>query len=758
MKEIGRVDEIVCACSGCSACYSICPKKAISMQENEEGFLYPVIDEQKCTNCGLCAKICPVKNPKYTNTSSPDCYAAMAKDDIRKESSSGGIFPVLAYKCLENGGYVAGAVWEGQRVIHIVSNKKEDIEKMRKSKYLQSSMEECYSQIKNLLEENNEVLFTGTPCQIAGLKSFLRKDYDTLFTVEIICHGTPSPMVFRKYLEETLNETEEFITTDFRDKVRGWNPSLTTTTTTTTRKISFKGKDDIFLQAFLNNMCLRSSCGECRFNKLPRQADMTIGDFWKIEKYSKNLDDKQGTSVILVNNEKGVELLNNIQKKLKTVKNVPLKYAITGNHNIVGSSLINPNRERFMKSINEIGLQKSVDYYENDKCDYLIVNFWNTHDNYGAVLTAYAMQELVRSFGFLPKIFNAGEQCFNQHYKNSIVEHFASRFLDLTHNLNFAKSYNLTKKIKGVILGSDQVLRLDYIKDILNKYFLNFVHPDCKKLAISASFGIDKQEFLANKNFTKKVAKKMKTALQSFDYLSCRELSGKEIYKDVFGLNSDMILDPVFIVDKEIFSSIAKLSTNDYQDKVVSYVLDETLSFNELDKRLNIETIKINDKNRFNSVEDWLNAIISCKCLITDSFHGACFAIIFNKPFICIRNEDRGNARFSTLSEITGIKENFISDFSLVNALPVNMDYSEANNKIAEEKLRCLEIIKNVLTSDYSNNDKKVGYNYHKSNGLMKLKLYCKYKTCKLKYKLFKKRKEHYKLKMMKTKYFMDWS
>ena len=216
MKKIIQEDR---KCSGCGACYNACPTNAISMQQNEEGFLYPVVDETKCSNCGLCKNICPVINLTYKNKSIPKCYAFKATNKIRQKSTSGGAFAVLAKHFIENEGYVAGAIWTDDFLVkHIVSNKIEDIEKMKKSKYLQSEIGDCYKKIKQLLESNIKVLFSGTPCQVAGLKAYLKKDYDNLFSLDLVCHGVPSSKVFQKYLQELLDNNEQILSFDFRHK------------------------------------------------------------------------------------------------------------------------------------------------------------------------------------------------------------------------------------------------------------------------------------------------------------------------------------------------------------------------------------------------------------------------------------------------------------------------------------------------------------------------------------------------------------
>ena len=210
-------------CTGCAACVDICPQHAIKMLLNQEGFLYPKIDEKRCNLCGLCFTRCPSANPTYVNEQTPCCIAAMAPQ--RANSSSGGAFTVLAEETLRQGGYVCGAAWtDNLEVKHIIISKKEDLYKLQKSKYIQSTVSDIYPQIKKLLAQNKKVFFTGTPCQVAGLNAYLNNKYDNLLTADLICHGVPSPKVFKQYLHELpLRSNENIQSFDFRDKKEGWS-------------------------------------------------------------------------------------------------------------------------------------------------------------------------------------------------------------------------------------------------------------------------------------------------------------------------------------------------------------------------------------------------------------------------------------------------------------------------------------------------------------------------------------------------------
>lgn len=316
-------------CCGCHACASICAHHAITMQADAEGFLYPTVNKDACTDCGLCEQVCPVihqSSPRQTLK----VYAARSYDeDLRRQSSSGGIFTLLAEAVIREGGVVFGAKFDEEwNVIHAWTENIDGLADFRGSKYVQSTIGDTYREAKKFLQQGRKVLFTGTPCQIAGLKRYLRKDYDNLLTADVICHGVPSPLVWRKYLDElrkafrTECQTEkqvkdtapgilpEITAVSFRDKKLGWKNyefSL--------RYVSAEGMEKVFRQPFIQNtymkgflsdLYLRPSCHQCPTKGLSTVSDITLGDYWGVEhKFPQWADDK-GTSAVIVHTPKGM--------------------------------------------------------------------------------------------------------------------------------------------------------------------------------------------------------------------------------------------------------------------------------------------------------------------------------------------------------------------------------------------------------------------------------------------------------------------
>lgn len=358
-------------CSGCHACAAICPNDCIRMVADEEGFWYPQIDKTQCIGCNLCEKVCPILRacPSTTDKVSA-AYAALHKDEsIRLKSSSGGIFTAIASHVLSQGGVVFGAAFNEQfEVEHTYVERIEDLQKFRGSKYVQSKIGDTYKQAKEFLKEGRLVLFTGTPCQIGGLLSFLGKDYKNLITQDIICHGVPSPLAWEEYLKYRRGVAEEprIKNIAFRAKDDGWKRfSMSFTFEKDIRYRQTLDKDPM-MQAFLKNLCLRPSCYECAFKNKVRASDITLADFWGIEKVMPEMDDDKGTSLVIVHSEKGKILFENIQETI-ICKKVDLDSALAFNTMMTKSVALPKNRAKFMRNIQSKNFALVVKKYAKPK-------------------------------------------------------------------------------------------------------------------------------------------------------------------------------------------------------------------------------------------------------------------------------------------------------------------------------------------------------------------------------------------------------
>ena len=298
-------------CCACRACVQACPAGCISMAEDSEGFLYPVADESKCLECGLCDRSCPYNSDRKKRKPLKIISAINNNRETRTQSSSGGIFSLIAEKTIEKGGTVFGAVLDSDMSIaHAGISDKNGIAAMRGSKYVQSFLSDTFKKVEYDLKQNKQVLFTGTPCQVGGLKSYLRKDYDNLFTVDIICHGVMSPLIFDETILCLKKIYGDFDSLSFRDKTIAWRGSHISINKNG-RKISETRQLNSLKRLYYGHYATRPSCHDCKFTNVDRVSDITIGDFWGIENENAKFEDRLGISFVMVNSSKGERLLDN---------------------------------------------------------------------------------------------------------------------------------------------------------------------------------------------------------------------------------------------------------------------------------------------------------------------------------------------------------------------------------------------------------------------------------------------------------------
>ena len=353
-------------CCGCHACASICAHHAITMQADAEGFLYPTVNKDACTNCGLCEQVCPVihqSSPRQTLK----VYAARSYDeDLRRQSSSGGIFTLLAEAVIREGGVVFGAKFDEEwSVIHVWTENIDGLADFRGSKYVQSTIGDTYREAKKFLQQGRKVLFTGTPCQIAGLKRFLRKDYDNLLTVDVVCHGVPSPFVWQKYLDE-MCPNGKIADISFRDKTNGWSKYGFRLRFSAIKESCLlqPSSENVFMNSFLSRLSLRPSCHSCPCKGGRSGSDLSIADFWGIEKYNSKFADNKGTSAILVHTNKGKELLDKTDALKEEHPLEQFKREVTTYYRSVEA---HPRRSEFFERLDTTPLRKLVDDYAPKK-------------------------------------------------------------------------------------------------------------------------------------------------------------------------------------------------------------------------------------------------------------------------------------------------------------------------------------------------------------------------------------------------------
>lgn len=361
-------------CTGCTACVSICPNNCITMQTDEYGFPIPVVTEpNNCIECHLCEQACPVLHRKEVQENQLVAYAAFTQNEsVRMKSSSGGLFSEFAIEVLNNGGIVFGAAYDDEfRVQHIGIDYKEELEQFFGAKYSQSDLGDTFKQILCELKNNREVLFAGTPCQVAGLKSFLRKDYNNLTCIDFVCHGVPSPMAWQEYVKyraEIDNDGSLPVSINLRSKKTGWSRYRYSNVFKydEEKEHSCLSGDSLFMKLFVGDYISRSSCDDCKFKGYNRVSDITIGDFWGIWDIDSSMDDDKGTSVMILQSDKGKRMFEQIKERI-VYNEVSLEETSRQNPSLLVSSRSKENREEVLNMIKQGKIGECAELFKTQK-------------------------------------------------------------------------------------------------------------------------------------------------------------------------------------------------------------------------------------------------------------------------------------------------------------------------------------------------------------------------------------------------------
>ena len=459
-----KVDKHLC--TGCGACVSSCPTDALELIPDENGYYRSSVDYDRCVNCGKCINVCPaLKLPDKTNRKEPKCYEFVAADSqVLKNSSSGGIFPLLAQEAFRRKGSVVGAAWqEDFSVAHIMIDSEQDLPKLQKSKYLQSYLGNTFRQVEKKLKDGEFVLFSGCPCQVTGLKSYLGKEYDNLLTVDLLCGNSPSTRFFQEYLKEQFPEGLQAY--EFRNKTEGWNwDGVLITLKNGEQQYRRGGKDDDYQRVYHNHTMCAPHCENCRYQETPRFGDLTIGDFWGIGGKDKTLNTRNGVSVILCNNEKGEKYLSAIpEEQIGVMKEVPLAwlggngYAINKSHNYCS-----PKRNQFYELVKAMPFSKAVDYALKPM--------------HGEVVSRYQHTNALLQFDMAMQRFKFNPDIWEEHTINGATVLFAKQqqtkpgnyaMMPLCRALEKGRKYRLDIKFR--VNSTSEVVNL-HIKDSGSSY------------------------------------------------------------------------------------------------------------------------------------------------------------------------------------------------------------------------------------------------------------------------------------------------
>lgn len=664
-------------CMACGACVNICSKDAITMQIGEDGYYVPCVNEELCVHCGLCEKTCPqINKRKNSHFVQPDCYAFQADDTVRYNSSSGGAFTVLAKTILGQGGVVFGCAYDEQLIPrHIEIDSLELLPRLQKSKYTQSDTGYTFRRVRELLKQGTKVLFVGVPCQIGGLYAYLNKDDVNLYTVDVMCSGTSAIGVYKKYLSEIEQKYEKKLQgIDFRNKDNGWICGHSTLFFSEGNVVNCP--QDPFMQVFITSGMKAHACNECNYAEFPRFGDLTIGDFWNIEKYNKTYTDGKGTSLVTVNSNKGKDLLSQAKETFSINLYEKVDFFFTR-----GSNWFNKCRpltkaaSRFYDLIKKHTITESLEYVKNDSYDICCLGNWSGY-NYGAHLTHFALYQMLTDMGYevlmlekpneppFPPLPQA-DLFLDSPYPNYALSPLYDTLYDMK---------ELNDRCHTFITGSDMLWNYDKFGHSMDFYCQSFVSDENKKISFATSFG-----FPVLPPPSKHLSL-MSYLLKRQDCLSTREDFGVQYADEKLHVNVTQVLDPVFLCDqKHYVNMINKVGRKIEEEYIFCYIIkpsSQILSLiNSVAEHTGMQVVSIGDaldKNRFmrnafhfvegTTVEDWLSLLYYSKLVIADSFHAYAFSVIFDKQVIPVYDSQGYAARAKSLSRSFGLPEPIVFD------------------------------------------------------------------------------------------------
>lgn len=700
-------------CTGCGACYNICPKNAIKMSYNNEGFIVPTVSDS-CDNCGQCTNVCPaISQLEFHNN--PDSYAVWASDEIRMQSSSGGMFTLLAEHVISNRGIVCGAAFTNDcmSVHHIWVETMADLHQLRGTKYVQSDTEMTYKQAKQWLEKGRMVLYTGCPCQIAGLYKYLGKNYDNLITADVICNGANSVKAFKSFIHE-YSGGEKVVKVDFNDKVNfEWStPTVLHLKNGNVKKASWN--DGVWFKGIREGVINRQSCYNCQYAKSQRIADITMGDFWQVHKINPAFDDQRGTSLVLVNSDKGKAVFEQLRSKMKLCESVPLEEASKYNGQLVAPINAHRSRKFFFSHLDKLGYHKSLWYGSGKRYDVGIVGWWFA-SNYGSSLTYYALGTILENMNkqvLMVPISKPDGAPWEPEIKFTVD--FLSKYFYIGKNREFHKMKEFNIFCDSFMLGSDQMWTGASTNLVGYTFFLDFVDKNIKKIAFSTSFG--QSDFFA----PDEVVDTAGDFLKRFDAISVRESSGVDVCKKRFGVEAQQVMDPVFFCSQSDYDRLCEDVNIPIEKKyLLCYILDPTpekeAAAQAIAEREGLEVLAVMGlreqpitKEKWHvgtvlpriSSNEFLYYIKNCSYLLTDSHHGTCFGIIYKKPYAALVNASRGATRFETVANALGLRDRLFT-----NPLDVEkskrafepIDYDEVERRLKPEVERGMKWLENAL-------------------------------------------------------------
>lgn len=652
-------------CTGCGKCMLECPSGAIAMHADEYGYAKPACDADKCISCGKCVDSCPAYTVKKSSECLPECYAYMAEDEIRRNSSSGGAFGAAAARFLQDGGYVCGAAWNPDfSVSHRVIHRIEDLPALQMSKYIRSDITGALPQMRELLERQEKLLFVGCPCQVEAVKCHLEGLAENLYLMDLLCAEAPSHSIFMKYLTENY-AIEDIREIGFREKSAGWRPdSLYLLNKDQEKKMMHM--EDLSQKAFHSRMMMAVCCEHCNFLAYPRTGDLTIGDAWGVPEHNLSLDDGKGTSVVLIHTQKGREMYGEMERSAK--KSVRIPFSWTAKNRTVDCVKPHHNRDRFYIELKEFGFNKAAEDACEGMYDIGLVGNWS-YPNYGSELTNYALYHALKTSGYSVLMIEWAEDAEWKPYGiTQLFEEEPYEYSEIAYpakNHSELEKYN--RQCRMFVQGSDQLLH-PFLYQVFGKnVILDWVDPSKKKIGYALSFGH------IPVYYEEMVRREIAFYLDKFDAVSVRERDAVGFMREEFGVEAQEVLDPVFLCGQETYRKLAeKYVVEQGDDTLFAYLLDPTERtpqvLRDIAHEKGLELFLVSDAAKEGCqawkqsvpLEKWLGNLINSRFVIADSFHGICLSIIFRKEFIAICNKWRGAVRFLSLLGQLGLQERLV--------------------------------------------------------------------------------------------------
>ncbi len=732
-------------CTGCMACVDSCPHKALNAVIAHDGHYYVHWDQEKCINCGLCSKTCPIISKKNPLALEKNLYAAWSNDEVlRMNSSSGGVFAAIAVSVLKQGGIVFGATMIGTNVIHRAITKIEDIKLLQGSKYQEGNLSGIYKEVRQYLKADKYVLFSGMPCQIAGLYSFLGEcAYQKLLTIDLVCGGLPSINPMNAFLQHTDKSIKTI--KSFRDKTHGWKSigykyALITQNNDNTE--SNYGYNNCVLLAFSSHMGNRYSCNNCRFTYYNHFSDLTIADFWGDKSFPEQ--HYQGLSAVISHTPQGEKLLLDADL---TIHKANLKNCLYNNPRMVYGRAGIPGMKRLAHVFSTryflymphptgaISLQiyraiaKIYNHIEfifhhrkitsqikkiadHSKKKVALLTFHHSL-NYGAICQTYATYKALESIGYQVQIIDLR---IKEHY--SLIQN-AIGLLRILRFAKFRHTYypQLTCRYKSIqdlqanppkadiyLVGSDQTWNPLITNSLSEAFWLNFGTAKTKRIGFSVSFG---QDYWPIKDTLQtSIYKKL---AQRFSQISVREEQGIKLCHDLFGINPIQTLDPTLLMNN--FEEITgRINPGHY---IASYKFISTSNYYECLKELGVlynKPIKLLGRLKPirgfkyhypQSISKWIIGIAAAEMVLTDSFHGVAISIIYHRNFIAFVGDTKRIGRIQNLLKQLGLEDRLYTE-TTINITKVKqlldkpIDYTSVEKRLNILRNKSFDFLQNM--------------------------------------------------------------